>query len=639
MATGIAPQSDSALTDSQFRLMATAFAAGAVVIAIAFLAFATHFYSANQKLRTEEVEKYIISAAGISAWGVDAWLAESRDVSDAEISAESLSEQLAGIDLRGIGAAFLVSDQRIILAHSDQSHISKSLVEVYPEVSPQFSTGVQYLEGAGTRQIVSFAKIPSQTESDWYVGVSLDEELAYAGSSEFRNSTVIVTLAAMLLLAPVLGFFTYQILVRPLVSARISATAADKAKSDFLASMSHEVRTPMNGIIGMAEVLLTTDLDERQHELTTVIVSCGAALMRVINDILDFSKLEAGKMRILSRGFNLRQTVIEITKIMQANAVEKNLELIVRYAPNLPESVVADDVRIRQILGNLIGNAVKFTESGHVLIEITGARTGANVDLRFCVTDTGVGIAADQLPCIFDKFEQTDALHAGRPEGTGLGLAICKNIIELMDGKIGADSTLGAGSSVWFTLRLPVDETIEAERAGSDTALELAQTALAATATALREVDPSPASMANGAAKPVDDRVIVLVAEDNPVNQVVVTNMIPEEEYNVIIAENGAVAVDLFQKHAPTIVLMDIAMPVMDGLEATRCIRGIESARKLPRTPIIAATAHVLDEDRDRCRLSGMDDFIPKPINKPLLDEVVQRWVTEAIEWDEVESA
>lgn len=639
MATGVAPQSDSALTDSQSRSMVTAFTAGAAIIAIAFLAVAFYFDGAQRKLRAQEIEKYVTSAASISAWGVDAWLTEGRDVSQAEFSAQSLSDQLAGIDFRTAGYAFLVNGERVIIAHPDQNLVSKQLSDAYPEISPQLSDNVQYLEGAGRRQIVSFAKVPSQTVADWYVGLSLDEESAYVGSGEFRATTIIVTLAAILLLAPALGFLIFQLLIRPLVSARTTATAADKAKSEFLALMSHEIRTPMNGIIGMAEVLLTTDLDERQKELTTIIVSCGAALMRVINDILDFSKLEAGKMRILCRGFNLRHTVIEVTKMMQANAVEKNLELIVRYAPNLPEGAIADDARIRQILSNLVGNAVKFTESGHVLIEVTGERVGANVDLRFCVTDTGVGIAADQLPCIFDKFEQTDALHAGRPEGTGLGLAICKNIIELMGGEIGAESTLGAGSSVWFTLILPIDESIEVSRTANDAALELAQTALADTARVLRDAEPAAASTVNDAAKPADDRVIVLVAEDNPVNQAVVTNMIPEEEYNVIIAENGAVAVDLFQKHAPTIILMDIAMPVMDGPEATRRIRGIESTRKLPRTPIIAATAHVLDEDRDRCRLSGMDDFIPKPINKPLLDEVVQRWVTEAIEWDEVESA
>ena len=457
--------------------------------------------------------------------------------------------------------------------------------------------------------------------------------------ADFRVATIIAALSAALLLIVVLGVLLNQLIVRPLVQAQLSAASADRAKSEFLASMSHEIRTPMNGIIGMAEVLLTTDLDERQKELTTIIVSCGAALMRVINDILDFSKLEAGKMRILSRGFNLRQTVIEIAKMMQANAVEKDLEIIVRYAQDIPEGVIADDVRIRQILSNLVGNAVKFTDSGHVLIEVTGERVGADIELCFCVKDTGVGIAADQLPNIFDKFEQTHAPQAQRPEGTGLGLAICKNIIELMGGEIGADSTLGAGTQVWFRVTVPVDEAIEAERTANGKAVEFAQPTLADTAKALRAAEAAATKPCSSDVEPADERITVLVAEDNPVNQAVVTNMIPEEEYDVIIAENGAIAVDLFEKHAPTIVLMDIAMPVMDGLEATRCIRRIESSKKLQRTPIIAATAHVLDEDRDRCRLSGMDDFIPKPINKPLLDEVVQRWVTEAIEWDEVESA
>ncbi|MEZ5915682.1 MAG: response regulator [Parvularculaceae bacterium] len=207
-----------------------------------------------------------------------------------------------------------------------------------------------------------------------------------------------------------------------LVIEKTKAEAASKAKSDFLANMSHEIRTPMNGVIGMAEILLGTGLSEHQRELTSIIVSSGAALMTLINDILDFSKLEVGKVRLTPEPFNLRKCVQDIAVAMQARAVAKELELIVRYAPNLPNGIVADHTRIRQILGNLVGNAVKFTETGVIVIDVSGEQNGDTADIVFSVSDTGIGIAQDQIPNMFEKFVQADGSRTRRYEGTGLGL-------------------------------------------------------------------------------------------------------------------------------------------------------------------------------------------------------------------------
>jgi CheY-like chemotaxis protein len=548
----------------------------------------------------------------------------------------------------------------------------------------------------------------------------------------------------------VLGYVIHRLLVWPLLRARVAADAASAAKSEFLASMSHEIRTPMNGVLGMAEVLLNSDLNDHQRELASIIVSSGQALMTVINDILDFSKLEAGKLRLTPRSFNLRQTVYEIATMMQARALEKDLELIVRYAPNLPEGVVADEARLRQVLGNLIGNAVKFTDKGHVLIDISGERAGEAMNIQVSITDTGIGIEPAEIPRMFEKFEQADGSHTRRHGGTGLGLAICKNIIELMQGEIGADSEPDKGSRFWFKITAPVDGKVKAIPAIAEavfdnvrllavddnavnrrvideltngwglraTTVGGAKEAMAALERSIAEsdryhavlmdyqmpgedgvaltrriqadprfaaipvimlssIDPTHAGagvkevrLAAHLHKPVrpsqlmdilarvlldraattltraaralknepervrdvssGDRVKVLLAEDNVVNQLVIQNMIGAEEYEVIVAENGQAAVDLFLKHKPSVVLMDISMPVMDGLEAARRIRDIESEQGLHRTPIIAATAHVLEQDRERCRLAGMDDFLAKPIRKPKLDEAVSRWARHA---------
>lgn len=664
----------------------------------------------------------------------------------ADFSTETLSNVLKRTDLGGLGHAFLVTSKGKILAHPDREVISQGLNEHYAVDAPQLDAGVQYLDGLADPEIVSFVKIPAVAAIDWRLGLSASQEKAFAGLNEFRRSAAIATLAAAFFMIVILGYVIHRLLVRPLNKARMQADAASIAKSEFLASMSHEIRTPMNGVLGMAEVLSHGDLDSRQKELVSIITSSGNALMTVINDILDFSKLEAGKLRLSKNSFNLRQTVFEMATMMQARALEKDLELIVRYAPHMPEGVIGDDARLRQVLGNLIGNAVKFTQQGYVLVEVDGERKGDDVELMISVQDTGIGIAQEQVPRMFEKFEQADASHTRKFGGTGLGLAISKNIIELMGGEINAESQIGKGSRFRCSLTLPVDESVADMQAhntevfggvrvlavddnevnrrvfkelldgwdlrstivdsplnafaaleksiaesdqyhialldhqmpdedgvslakrmkaddrfasipiimlssigGMDAQTQednasiavslskpvrpsqlmdamtrmLADNAAAAlrnTANKLKQADPS-------AVQAASDRKKILIAEDNTVNQMVLKTFISPDEYDIVIAENGQIAVDLYELHRPALVLMDLSMPVMDGLEATVQIRALEAAANMSATPIIATTAHVLQEARDRCCEAGMNDFLPKPLKKDAVNDVIERWL------------
>lgn len=538
---------------------------------------------------------------GWAGWGIGVDITQRKQ---AELTIEREYQQLREIIKNAPVAMAMVDTQMCYLAYSNQWLTDFGLegqtlegrchYDVFPDLKPEWKQAYQRgLQG----------EFLSSSEDKW----------------ERANGSVRYSRWAIhpwyTLENKVGGIILVDDRIDALVEAREAALEAAQVKSRFLANMSHEIRTPMNGVLGMAGLLLQTELNAQQLEYVQTIRTSAKHLLSVINDILDFSKLEAGEMPLEQIKFDVYQCLEQVKDLFTLQAKEKGLELSVQLDEQLPRFLQGDPGRLRQILINLVGNALKFTPTGYVKIKATlQSQTETTAQVYFAVIDTGIGIPPEGMRKLFQSFSQVDASTSREYGGTGLGLAICQQLIALMKGEIGAESGVDQGSTFWFKVEFEKQDVSEQ----SEAEFEQAE----ATVTQDWVVNHHPLLR--------PETVKILVAEDNLINQAVILNQLQMLGYEPDCVANGIEALELLIQQEYDLVLMDCQMPMMDGYTATRKLRHREGNQR--HTVVIALTANAMQEDREKCLACGMDDYLSKPLEQDDLARVIQHWI-----WDKRE--
>ncbi len=435
-----------------------------------------------------------------------------------------------------------------------------------------------------------------RTWNYYYAG---EAELIYNEQQARASTRLVWGLAAALLL---LSMLLLAMLLRVRRVGR-AAVVADEAKSRFLANMSHEIRTPLNGVIGIAEVLALSPLTEDQTKLLAMLRSSGQNLLAIVNDVLDLARAERGEFELKPQPFAPAPLVVDVLRPYELAASQRGLTLKLEGLETLPPAVVGDPVRIRQILVNLVSNAIKFTLAGSVTVTVSGENEGGQTRLGLTVSDTGIGIAPEAQGRLFDKFYQADSSIIRRFGGTGLGLAIVKDLVRAMKGELSVESTLGQGST--FRLKLPLPLADPAQLPAEGVALV--------------------AGFGEGGREGAASKARILLVEDNPVNEHIVRVMVERAGHTVVSVSDGLRAVEQFEKEHFDAILMDCQMPVMDGYQSAGEIRKREQSGR--HTPIIALTASAMKGERERCLAAGMDDFLSKPVELAELSRVLTDWL------------
>ncbi len=510
-----------------------------------------------------------------------------KELRNTQYVMESLVDGIITINENGIITGFskVASD---IFGYKEEELIGKNVKILMPE--PHSSNHDKYLEKykkTGEKSIIGYTREVIALKKD---GTKIPIELS-VGQAEIDGRPAFI--------GSVRDITKKKAAEDELRAAKIAAESANIAKSEFLANMSHEIRTPMNGILGTVSLLSQSNLSKEQREKVNIISSCGESLLDIINEILDFSKIEAGEMVLEYAPDNIYKIIKDVIELFSTRAKEKNIKISYNYDENAPRYLICDSGRIRQIIVNLISNAIKFTENGTIDINITSTKHASNeATMLFEVIDSGIGIPEDKQSIVFSQFMQTDSSSVRKSTGTGLGLSICKSLVEMMDGEIGLESELNIGSKFWFTLTLPIANKKDINKNES------------------QYIDEDITFEAN-----------VLLVDDVVANQFVASSMLEMLGCNVDIVSNGIEAVEAIENSEKDydIVFMDCHMPEMDGYEATKEIRKQEKSNK-KHLIIIALTANAMAEDKEKCINAGMDDYLTKPIKKSSFLHIMKKW-------------